>query len=448
MAQAQDMTVGSPGRKLFSFAVPMVVGNLFQQLYNIVDSVIVGKFVGSSALAAVGASTSITFLFVAIATGLSIGSSVVISQYFGAKRFGQMKTAIWTILISAFVLSFVLMLVGVFGSVPILRFMNTPGNILKDAASYLQIYFYGIIFLFSYNMLTAVFNALGDSRKPLYFLMFTSALNIGLDMLFVVGFSMGVAGAALATTISQGLSAVLSFAVLLVKLKKMDIEEESSFFSGQILATTCRIAVPSMLQQSIVSIGMICVQTLVNSYGEVVMAGYTAATKIDSIAIMPMVNVGSAMSTFTAQNIGAKKPERIKKGIRAALAMTAGIALTVTLILFLFGDVFIGCFVSSNSDPGVIRVGVEYLRVVSVFYIVMGTMNSFNGILRGAGDVKIFMASTLCNFSCRVLFAYGLSWFIGQQAIWWAIPIGWFCGVSVAFLRYRSGKWKEKSLIE
>lgn len=448
MAQSQDMTTGSPGRKLFAFAVPMVVGNLFQQLYNIVDSIIVGKFIGPPALAAVGASTSITFLFVAVATGLSIGSSVVISQYFGARRYAQMKTAVSTILISAFVLSFVLMLVGVVASVPILRFMNTPGKVLKDAASYLRIYFYGLVFLFCYNMLTAVFNALGDSKKPLYFLIFTSFLNIGLDLLFVVGFSMGVAGAALATTISQGVSAVVSFGVLFYKLRRMDTEEKTERFDVPILKTTCRIAIPSMLQQSIVSIGMICVQALVNSYGETVMAGYTAATKIDSIAIMPMVNVGSAMSTFTAQNIGAERPERVKKGIRAALAMTAGIALTVTAILFLFGDLFIGFFVSKGSGAGVIAVGVEYLRVVSVFYVVMGTMNSFNGILRGAGDVRVFMASTLCNFSCRVAFAYSLSRFIGQHAIWWAIPIGWFFGLLVSFFRYRTGKWKEKSLIK
>lgn len=442
-----NMTEGNPGKKLFLFAIPMVLGNMFQQLYNIADSVIVGNYVGADALAAVGASTSITFLFIAIATGAGIGSSVIISQLFGARQFGKMKSAIWTILISMLALSSILMIVGLISSDLILKWMNTPENILADALVYLKIYFMGIVFLFLYNTLTSIFNALGQSKIPLCFLIFSSILNIVLDLVFVIRFSMGVAGVAVATLIAQGLSALLSFGVLAYKLHQMNITEPSVRFDRKILMNIFRVAIPSIIQQSIVSIGSILVQSLVNQNGEIVMAGYTAATKVDSIAIMPMVNVGSAMSTFTAQNIGAKKPDRIPKGLKSAWIMILSIGLSITLLLFIWGDVLIGAFVDSKLNQDVIKVGVEYLRVVSVFYVVMGTMNIFNGVLRGAGDMKVFMISTLCNLTSRVILAYGLYAIVGAGAIWWSIPAGWFVGLAIALLRFRRGKWKEKCLV-
>lgn len=336
---AKDMTKGNPGKTLFFFAVPMVLGNLFQQLYNIIDSIIVGNYVGADALAAVGASSSITFLFVAIATGLSIGSSVVISQYFGAKRYGEMKTAIQTVLLASFVIALCLMLVGIFGTDAILRFMQTPQKIFSDASLYLKIYFCGLVFLFLYNMLTASFNAIGDSKSPLVFLALSSVCNIVLDLYFVTKLKMGVAGAALATDISQAISVVVSFLWLCTRMKKMKTQQKSRIFDLHILEIVCNVAVPSMLQQSMVSIGIFLVQRLVNGYGEAVMAGYAAATKIDSIAILPMVNVGNAVSTFTAQNIGGKKPERVKEGFRAGLLMSAVIGVIVTGILLVYAKV-------------------------------------------------------------------------------------------------------------
>ena len=443
----KDMTVGSPGKTLFFFAVPMVIGNLFQQLYNIVDSMVVGNFVGADALAAVGSSTVITFLFVAFATGMSVGSSVVISQLFGGEKYGQMKTAILTMLLSAAFVSLLFTVIGVFGSELILRLMHTPENIMKDAAVYLKIYFEGITFLFLYNMLTAVFNALGNSRIPLFFLFMSSVLNISLDLLFVIKLHLGVAGVAYATLLSQGVSALLSGIVLFIQMRKLNIREEYKWFDYKTLKIVCQVAVPSMIQQSIVSIGQVFVQSLVNSYGAVVMAGYAAATKIDSVAIMPMVNVGNALSNFAAQNLGAKKPERVKQGYHAALLIAGGIAFFVTVTLFIWGDVFVGAFVDSASNQEVIKVGVEYLRVVSVFYILMGAMNSTNGVLRSAGDIRWFMGVTFLNFSVRVLLAYILSHFIGAKAVWWAIPAGWALGLFVSNARYRSGKWMEKKII-
>ena len=443
----RNMITGNPGKALVFFALPLILGNLFQQLYNIIDSIIVGNFVGSNALVAVGASAAITFLFVALATGMSIGSSVVISQFYGAKKYREMKIAITTIIITMFCLSLILMIIGLLLNKSILRFMNTPEVIMEDAAVYLGIYFMGLTFLFMYNTFTAVFNALGDSKKPLYFLFLSSIINVVLDLWFVISFNMGVAGVAWATLIAQGISAVISFVVLWRKLSKMELPKEIPAFSFHMLKQIFRVAIPSTIQQSIVSLGMVFVQTLVNGFGETVVAGYTAATKIDSITIMPMIAVGNAMSTFTAQNMGAGKSERIKKGYKTAFLMILAVSLTLTTVLFLMGDILVGAFVDTKTSQAVIDAGVDYLRVVSLFYILMGCMNITSGILRGAGDVRFYMACTMCNFATRVILAYALVGIFKQRAIWYAIPMGWLAGLVVARVRYRSGKWKEKRLI-
>ena len=444
----KDMTIGGPARTLFWFAVPMVLGNIFQQFYNIIDSMVVGNFVGADALAAVGASTAFTMLFIAVATGAGIGSSVVVSQFFGSKRLEEMMTSIYTALITIFVVSLILAGIGLLCGGWALKFMNTPGHIFEESLTYLRIYLLGLPFLFMFNILNSVFNALGVSKIPLLLLGACSVLNIFLDLLFVTKFQMGVAGVAWATLIAQGVSAVISFIWLMIRLKRIQVKKEFPKFDAAILKEMCYVAVPSIIQQSIVSIGQLAVQGLVNSFGSASMAGYTAATKIDMIAIMPMVNVGNAVSTFTAQNIGAKKPERVKQGFRAGVAMNFAIAFTITAALFLFGETFIGAFVDSASNQEVIRVGVEYLRVVGMFYFLMGFMNMNNGVLRGSSDMKVFMLSTLCNFTARVVFAYLLAaTSLGMKAIWWSIPTGWMIGSIISFSRYLSGKWKEQARI-
>ncbi|WP_418976295.1 MATE family efflux transporter, partial [Anaerotruncus massiliensis (ex Liu et al. 2021)] len=307
----RDMTAGSPSKILVTFALPMILGNVFQQLYNIVDSVVVGNFVGSDALAAVGASYPVTFLFIAVATGASIGCSVVISQFYGAKRITEMKSSVFTALTSMMTLSALLLLAGLLLARPLLLLMRTPGNIFSDADAYLRIYVAAVPFLFLYNTSTAAFNALGDSRTPLWLLMLSSVTNIFLDLLFVIRFGMGVPGVAWATLIAQALASLLAFFVLLRRLRRMPCEGKPHVFECERLRHICRVAVPSIVQQSIVSFGALFVQALVNGYGSDVIAGYTAATKIDSIAIMPMLNVGNAVSSFTAQNIGAAKPGRV-----------------------------------------------------------------------------------------------------------------------------------------
>lgn len=443
----KDMTIGKPSKILFFFAMPMVLGNIFQQFYNIIDSVVVGKFVSSRALAAVGASYPITFVFIAVATGASIGCSVVISQMFGAKYIGRMKTAIHTALISIVVFSFVLMIIGLLSSSTVLELLRTPSDIFDDANTYIKIYFMGIVFLFIYNITTSAFNALGDSKTPLCFLIFSSILNVLLDLLFVIKFKMAVAGVAYATLIAQGVSAISSLTYLLKKIATIKTEEKCELFDLTILKNMSKIAIPSIVQQSIVSIGNLFVQALVNGYGWTTIAGYTAATKIDSITIMPMVNLSSAVSTFTAQNVGARKNERVNGGYKSALLMIGVFCICVAVAIFILGSRLIGMFVDSSANQGVINIGVEYLRVVSMFYFLMGLMVITNGILRGAGDVRVFMFSSLINLSTRVIFAYTLAFFIGQSAIWWAIPLGWTFASTISIIRYRSGKWRGKAVI-
>lgn len=443
----KDMTIGNPSKILFYFALPMVAGNILQQLYSIIDSMIVGNFIGADALAAVGASYPITFVLITVANGCGIGCGVVISQYYGGKLVDKVKTSIFTSIIFITLFSFLLMVFGISFSDSILNLMNTPDNIFNDSCIYMKIYFLGVVFLFLYNIINSSFNALGNSKTPLMFLIFSSILNIILDLLFIIKFHMGVAGAAYATLISQFVSAALSLFFLLKTIRNITYKKRIKLFDVTILKNISKIAVPSILQQSIVSIGNLFVQALVNSYGAVVIAGYAAATKIDSITILPMSNMSNAVSTFTGQNIGAHKTDRVSKGYKAALLMIGVFCAFAALILFLFGRKLVGLFVDSASNQGVIDIGTQYMKIVSIFYFFMGLMVITNGILRGSGDMKVFLASTVTNLSTRVIFAYGLAYLIGQSAIWWAVPFGWIFASTISVVRYRSGKWKNKSIV-
>lgn len=441
-----SMVNGNPAKALIGFTLPMVAGNLFQQFYNIMDSIIVGNVVGEEALAAVGASTAITMLFVMVAIGTGIGCSVVISQLFGAKQLEKMKTAISTALSSILGFSIFLSIVGSVINRGLMRLMATPDNILEDAADYMQIYFFGFAFLFLYNAFSAIFNALGDSRKPLLFLMFSSLLNIGLDLYFVAELGMGVAGVAWATLIAQGISAFLSFFFLMRKLRGMETKEFAKF-DASLLVNMIKVAIPTIVQQSIVSVGMLLIQSAVNRFGSSFLAGYTAATKIDSIAIVPMVAVGNAASTYVAQNMGAKKPERIGQGYRICLLMAAGIGLAIALLLHFTGDSFVGLFLNADSSGEAIAIGASYLSTVSMFYFVMGIMNVSNGVLRGAADMGWFLCSSLCNLTVRVSLTYALADATGGMIIIWANPAGWSIGLAIALFRYFQGGWKQKEII-
>lgn len=444
-SKAIDLTTGSPGRGLLLFALPMILGNLFQQFYNMVDTIIVGKYVGEDALAAVGASYALTTVFVMIAIGGGIGASVIISQYLGAKENGKMKTAVSTAMITFLVTSIVLAIVGIAANRQILTALHTPDNIMQDAALYLRIYFTGLPFLFMYNILAAIFNALGDSKTSLYFLIFSSILNIFLDLFAVRVLNMGVAGVAIATVIAQGLAAVMSLFVLLKRLKTF--EGTWKFFDTEILKKMVKVAIPSIIQQSIVSIGMLLVQSVVNGFGSSVLAGFTAATRLESICIVPMISMGNAVSTFTAQNMGAGQIERVKKGYRASYAIIAFFGAVICAVLLLFKEPLILMFLEESAGGEAFQTGVGYLSFIAYFFVFIGLKAVSDGVLRGAGDVFVFTIANLVNLAIRVAFAFLMAPIIGVQAVWFAIPIGWVINYLVSGARYLTGQWSRKKLV-
>ena len=471
-----NMLTDKPGRSLFFFALPMILGNLFQQFYTTVDSIIVGQFVGEDALAAVGASYSLTTVFIMIAIGGGIGASVITSQYLGAGLYRKMKTSVSTALITFLVLSLVLSVIGLLGNRAILIGLNTPGNILSDAVLYLEIYFLGLPFLFMYNILSSIFNALGNSRTPLYLLIFSSLLNIGMDLVMVQTFHLGVAGVAIATVIAQGLSAVISFCLLLRLLgtyrdetntktanagegkaeadgtEARKAEETDAgkrkLYDFAMLGNMIKVAIPSMVQQSIVSIGMLLVQAVVNGFGSSVLAGYTAGMRIESICIVPMIATGNAVSTFTAQNLGAGQPERVRKGYVAGVRMVVAFAVLTCLILTVFHGPIINAFLEEGSDAAAFATGNDYLTFIAFFFVCIGMKAITDGVLRGAGDVVVFTLANLINLGIRVSFAFGFAGVIGVEAVWFAVPMGWTTNFVISFIRYLSGKWSQKKLIK
>lgn len=445
--KAINMVTDSPGRALLLFALPMILGNLFQQFYNIIDSVVVGRFVGEEALASVGASYSITNVFIAIAVGGGIGSSVVVSQFLGAKQTGNMKTAISTTLINFLSIGVILGGLGLLFNHRILSFMNTPENVFHEASVYLGIYFIGLPFLFMYNVQASVFQALGDSKTPLYLLVFSSLLNVVLDLLFVTQFFMGVAGVAIATLIAQGLSAVLSFLILIKRLKEYETTEPFRLYDWNMMLHMMRVAIPSTLQQSIVHIGMLLVQSVVNGFGSAVMAGFAAGTRIESICIVPMLALGNAMSTYTAQNIGAGKKDRVKVGYRYCYLMAGVFAVIICVIMEIWGDLFIRSFLNEGSADTAFQTGMSYVRFISFFYICIGCKATTDGLLRGAGDVVVFTVANLVNLAIRVSVAAVFAPIIGVQAVWFAVPMGWTANYIISFIRYLTGKWERIQLI-
>lgn len=442
-----DMITDSPGRALLLFSLPLILGNIFQQFYNIVNAVVVGRFVGEDALASVGASYSITNVFIAIAIGGGIGSSVVVSQFLGAKQMGNMKTAISTTLINFLFIGVLLGGLGILFNDRILNWMNTPENVFHDASVYLRIYFVGLPFLFMYNVQASVFQALGDSKTPLYLLFFSSLLNVVLDLVLVIRFSMGVSGVAAATLTAQGMSAVLSFFFLLKRLRTYEVSEPFRFYDWDMMLHMMRVAIPSILQQSIVYIGMLLVQSVVNAFGSAVMAGYAAGTRIDSICMVPMLALGTAISTYTAQNIGAGRFDRVRTGYRSCFVMAGVFAVMIWVIMELWGSFFIRSFLNESSAETAFRTGISYIRFLSFFYFFLGLKVITDGLLRGAGDVMVFTAANLVNLVIRVSAAFVFAPVIGVQAVWFSVPLGWAANYIISFLRYLTGKWEKIRLI-
>ncbi len=441
-----DLTVGAPSKQLRVFCIPLLLSAMFQQLYNIADSVIAGQFAGKDALAAIGASYCITMIFMAVAIGANTGCNVIVSMLYGAKDFERMKTSVWTSLISVSAVSILLTVVGVIFCRPMLILLATPDNIMTDAAVYLDIYIYGLFFLFLYNICTGIFSALGDSKTPFYFLVASSIGNVVLDLLFVAVFHWGVAGAAWATFLAQGAAAVLALVVLLKRVAKIESGPYPRF-SFPMLRKICVVAIPSILQQSFISVGNLFIQNLVNGFGSDVVAGYSAAIKLNTFALTSFTTLGNGTSVFTAQNLGAQKTDRVRQGFRAGCTISVVIAVLFTLVYVVFSRYMIGLFVNINETE-VVAAGTAFLRIASPFYAVISIKLMGDGVLRGAGAMKSFMVATFSDLILRVVLAMIMSPIFGSNGIWYSWPIGWTIATCITMGFYFSGIWKHTELLD
>ena len=444
----KDLTKGDPQKVLWAFCLPMFGSILFQQLYNIADSLVAGRFIGENALAAVGNSYNITLIFIAFAFGCNMGCSVIVSQLFGAKDYARMKTSVYTTLIASAVLCAVLMFAGFLSCDILLRLMKTQEAIMADSALYLDIYILGLPFLFFYNIATGIFSALGDSKTPFLFLAFSSTANIVVDILFVVSLQMGIAGVAWATFLCQGISCVFSVLLILKRLAKIEVPSGNAkieIFSWDLLKKILTIAIPSVLQQSFISVGNILVQGCINSFGVSVAAGYSASIKLNNLVITSFTTIGNGMSNFSAQNIGARTYARVKEGFRAGLKLVWTLCLPLCLLYLCLGKYLLLLFMDQSSVKA-LQTGQQFLWIVSPFYFVISAKLISDGVLRGAGAMKQFMTATFTDLILRVMLAFVLSAAMrSATGIWLSWPIGWCLGTVLSLLFYKKGAWRAGS---
>lgn len=443
----KDMTTGNPTKTIFYFAMPMLIGNLFQQFYVMVDAMIVGKFVGVNALAAVGATNALNFFFLSLVIGLMSGVSVVVAQYFGFQDFQRLKRVLATASIMIVSVSFVLTIVGILLAKPLLLLLGTPTEILDDSVLFVTTLFIGILPMGLYNGVSAILRAFGNSITPLYFLIISSLLNIALSFLFVVGFGMGVAGAAWATVFSQLVSAILCIIYSYRKIPYMRLKKKDIHFDSAIFKEIFRIAFPSALQGSFISIGNMAIQGLINSFGATVVAAYTAASRIDSLTYQPGIAFGSASSMFAGQNMGAGKIDRVKQGFWSGIKVVTVVSLALTVLVQLFAHQFLTLFLDSSATEA-LSIGTGYLKIVSLFYVVVGILFVVRETLRGTGDAIIPLWMGIFELVARLAIGFILAQFLGYMGLWWATPAAWVSATMLGLWRYKSGKWMRKAVIK
>ncbi len=436
-----DLTKGKEGSVILKFALPMLLGNVFQQLYNVVDSLIVGNFLGKEALSAVGASFPVIFSITSLFTGFVMGASVMISQFFGAKKYDKVRATIDTLNISLVFISLAVAFIGVYMSESIFRWMDLPESILPLAVDYLNIIMIGAATAFGYNATSSVLRGLGDSKTPLYFLIVSTIVNIILDLVFVLGFGWGVKAVAWATVIAQGISFISAVVYLNKTHEIIRFRLRKLTFDSAIFWKSLRIGLPSGTQHLIVALGMTALQKIVNQFGTSVIAAYAIAGRIDSFAVMPAINFSMAISSFVGQNIGAEKWERVSKGLWATMRMVALVSVVISTFSLLFARTLFGIF---TDDQAVIQSGIQYLYIVAPFYVSFAVMFSVNGLLRGAGDTIVPMLNTLAAlWIVRLPASYYLSGEYGEVGIWWGIPFAWCVSMTGIFLYYLTGRWKK-----
>lgn len=445
-SKMRDLTTGNEGKLILRFAVPMLLGNVFQQLYNIINSVIVGHYLGKEALAAVGASFPIIFMLVSLIIGIASGFTIIVSQYFGNKQIDQVKKTIDTMYIVLLLASVITTLAGIALNDLIFRITDLPEDVLPEAKTYLNVYLIGFIFFFGFNGISAVLRGLGDSKTPLYFLVIATVANILLDLLFIIVFKWGIAGAAIATIISQ---AGAFFTAVWYLNKTHELVRFTTFrlqFDRDIFRRSIKIGIPSGLQQTFVSLGLLALFGIVNKFGTNTIAAYSVAARIDSFASLLAMNFSAALTAFVGQNMGAGKTNRVKAGFRATMKLTIGSSLIITAIVLLFGRYLMAMF---TPDKEVIEIGYQYLVIVGIFYFAFSGIFVYNGILRGAGDTVVPMFLTIFSlWIIRVPASYLLGSWFGPVGIWWAVPLGWVTGMIFSAIYYKMGKWKSKVIIK
>lgn len=433
-----DLTQGKPLKVIWTFSLPLLLSTALQQLYNIADSIIVGQFTGAAGLAAIGAAYPITLFYVAFATGAGMGCSVVISQLFGARRIGELKSAVFTALLALLAMGVALTALGVAIAGPLMHLLNTSEELFASARNYLAIYTVGVVFMFLYNAATAVFTGLGDSKRPLYFLLMSSVLNVVLDILAVAPLQMGVEGAAWATTISQAVSAILSCALVTRRVRALETDEPFRYFDKALLRSMAKLALPSIFQQSCVALSHTILQSLVNTFDTAVIAGYEAASKLHNFAYMCFNTLGTALSSFVAQCYGAKKYRRIRRGFWVSTALCFGFTLAVIALFQSLPAQLAGLFVDAGTESAVIDVSVNYLRIISPVYSIICFIITTGGLLRGVGKSMTFFVETLIEFAVRVCMCFVLTGVLASYTgLMWAWYFGSPCGFAMCVFLFR-----------
>ena len=444
----KNMTTGKPISLIIGFAVPLLIGNVFQQVYNFVDVIIVGRYLGEQALAGVGSTGNLTLFLLSLISGLCNGAGIIVAQCFGAEDYQRMRKAVTAVIWVAGTLTVLVAMIGANYNQFFLKLLSVPEDVIGYSAEYLHILYIFVAGSVVYNGASAILRSFGDSRTPLYALVLGSVLNIVLDLLLILQFHMGVRGVACATVIAQHVSAIFCVLHLVRKRKEFRLNGLEKKPDQEMVKLIFKTGVPTAFQSCLISVGGMSVQRLINSFGASVMAAYAAACKIDSIAIQVIVSLGTALSVFAGQNMGMRRFDRIKQGLRSTLLMTGVASITIATLAFLFGENVMQLFLGTGASKEVVRIGAEYLKIMGIAYIICGIMQSYQNVIHGSGDVNTCMVAGMTELAGRVIFAYLLAAVLGVIGIWIATPLSWGCGCVVPVMRYYTGKWKQKALVQ
>ena len=440
-----DLTEGKVWKVIVRFAVPLLVGNLLQQFYNITDSIIVGQFLGKEALAAVSASFFIYYFIISLVIGVGSGTTVVISQLFGAKQYQKVQLAFSSFFIFMLVGGIILSIAGIIFAEPVFRLTNTPEEVIPQAVAYFRIYIGGTFLFVTFNSIISILRGVGESVRPMLFILITTVLNIAFDLLFILVFKWGIEGAARATVVSQGIGMCIALAYVNNTHPLLSIKKQDMLFDWKLFKESLKIGLPTSVQQCAIALGLIALLGIVNSFGTNTLTAYGAAGKIDTIITQAVLTLSGALAAFCGQNIGAGRLDRVKKGVQFTMYTNIALGLLTIAAVYLFGNEMMRIF---TKDIDVVAIGKEYLLIIGGFFIVHGALNVYNGALRGAGDTLFPMITSLvCLWLIRIPLAYYLSSWLGRNGIWWAIGISITIGLIVTFVYYKIGFWKRRRRI-